>query len=125
MAVLVTRPHPDNEATARALRDRGFAAALAPMLRFEPVALARDLEGFGAVVVTSANALRAVEAQLAPLLQLPLFAVGEHTAAEAKRRGRTLARSRRRRFRRHHSHHLSHGGGTKIAARDSRRFCRK
>jgi len=87
MAVLVTRPHPDNEATARALRDRGFAAALAPMLRFEPVALAGDLEGFGAVIVTSANALRAVETQLGGLLQLPLFAVGEHTAAEAKRLG--------------------------------------
>lgn len=88
MAVLVTRPHPDNEASARALRDRGFTAVFAPMLRFEPVALTEDLgEGFGAVIVTSANAFRAVEAQLGPLLQLPLFAVGEHTAAEARRLG--------------------------------------
>jgi uroporphyrinogen-III synthase len=88
MAVLVTRPHPDNEATARALRDRGFMAVLAPMLRFEPVVPADDLdEGFGAVIVTSANAFRAIEAQLAGLLQLPLFAVGEHTAAEARRLG--------------------------------------
>jgi len=88
MAVLVTRPHPDNEATARALRDRGFMAVLAPMLRFEPVVPADDLdEGFGAVIVTSANAIRAIEAQLAGLLQLPLFAVGEHTAAEARRLG--------------------------------------
>jgi uroporphyrinogen-III synthase len=87
MAVLVTRPHPDNEATARALRDRGFTPVLAPMLRFEPVALTEDLEGFGAVIVTSSNALRAIEAELAGLLQLPLFAVGEHTAAEARRLG--------------------------------------
>ena len=88
MAVLVTRPHPDNEATARGLRDRGFVAALAPLLRFEPVALTEDLgRGFGAVIVTSANAFRAVEARLGGLLQLPLFAVGEHTAAEARRLG--------------------------------------
>jgi uroporphyrinogen-III synthase len=88
MAVLVTRPHPDNEATARALRDRGFDVVLAPMLRFEPVVLADDLgQGHAAVVVTSANAFRAVEAQLAPLLKLPLYAVGEHTASEARRLG--------------------------------------
>jgi uroporphyrinogen-III synthase len=88
MAVLVTRPHPDNEATARALRDRGFAAVLAPMLRFEPVMPVDDLgDGHGAIIVTSANAFRAVESQLAGLLHLPVFAVGEHTASEARRLG--------------------------------------
>jgi uroporphyrinogen-III synthase len=76
MAVLVTRPHPDNEATARALRDRGFEVVLAPMLRFEPVVLADDLgQGHAAVIVTSANAFRAVETQLGPLLKLPLYAI--------------------------------------------------
>lgn len=87
MAVLVTRPHPDNEATARALRARGFEVLLAPMLRFEPVAFADDPDAdYGAVLVTSANALRAVETQLAQsrLLSLPLFAVGDHTAAAAR-----------------------------------------
>ena len=39
MAVLVTRPHPDDEATAASLRARGFEVLLAPMLRFEPVAV--------------------------------------------------------------------------------------
>ena len=88
MAVLVTRPHPDNEATARALRDRGFQAVLAPVLRFEPVALPDELDAdFAAVIATSANALRAAGAQLSPLAKLPLFAVGEHTAAEALRLG--------------------------------------
>jgi len=86
MAVLVTRPHPDNEDTARALRERGFKVVLAPMLRFEALPLADDLDAdFAAVIVTSANALRAAEAQLGPLLKLPLFAVGEHTASEARR----------------------------------------
>ena len=37
MAVLVTRPHPDDETTAAALRDRGFEVLRAPMLRFEAV----------------------------------------------------------------------------------------
>jgi len=88
MAVLVTRPHPDNEDTARALRERGFEVVLAPMLRFEALPLADDLDAdFAAVIVTSANALRAAEAQLGPLLKLPLFAVGEHTASEARRLG--------------------------------------
>jgi len=88
MAVLVTRPHPDNEATAKALRERGFEVMLAPMLRFEPVAWSEGLEAdFAAVIVTSANALRAVEAELASLRKLPLFAVGEHTAEEASRAG--------------------------------------
>jgi uroporphyrinogen-III synthase len=87
MAVLVTRPHPDNEATARDLRARGFKVLVAPMLRLEPVAISDDLEGdYGAVIVTSANALRAIETQLAQsrLLELPLFAVGDHAAAAAR-----------------------------------------
>jgi len=37
VAVLVTRPSPDNEATADALRAKGFDVLLAPMLRFEAV----------------------------------------------------------------------------------------
>ena len=90
MAVLVTRPYPDNEATAHALRARGFEVALAPMLRFEPMALSDDLNAdYGAVIVTSANALRAIEAKLAQsaLLELPLFAVGDRTASVARSLG--------------------------------------
>jgi uroporphyrinogen-III synthase len=90
MAVLVTRPHPDAEVTAAALRARGFEVLLAPMLRFEPVAFHDDTDArYGAVIVTSANALRGIESHLAGsrLLQLPLFAVGEHTAAAARRVG--------------------------------------
>ena len=41
MAVLVTRPHPDDEATAGALARQGFEVLRAPMLRFEPVAVPR------------------------------------------------------------------------------------
>jgi len=92
MAVLVTRPHPDGEATAASLRARGFAALSAPMLRFEPLPFHDDEDvQYGAVVATSANALRGIESQLAgsALLKLPLFAVGEHTAAAARQAGFT------------------------------------
>lgn len=92
MAVLVTRPHPDDEATAAALRARGFEVLRAPMLRFEPVAFGGDLDArYGAVIVTSANALRGIEPRLKShrLLELPLFAVGEQTAAAARNAGFT------------------------------------
>ena len=95
MAVLVTRPQPDDEATAAALRAKGFEVMLAPMLRFEPVAFHDDGDArYGAVIVTSANALRGIAPHLegsrlqgSRLLKLPLFAVGEHTASAAHRAG--------------------------------------
>ena len=92
MAVLVTRPQPDDELTATALRARGFTALKAPMLRFEPVAFRGDVDArYGAVIATSANALRAIASHLKGhhLLELPLFAVGEHTAAAARGAGFT------------------------------------
>jgi len=68
---------------------------LAPMLRFEPVAFHDDEDArYGAVIVTSANALRGIAPHLqdsrlqgSRLLKLPLFAVGEHTASAAHRAG--------------------------------------
>jgi uroporphyrinogen-III synthase len=90
MAGLVTRPHPDDATTAEALRKRGFEALRAPMLRFEPLPFHDDTDAaYGAVIVTSANALRAIAPQLAGhrLLKLPLFAVGESTAAAARDAG--------------------------------------
>jgi uroporphyrinogen-III synthase len=90
MAVLVTRPHPDDEATAGALRARGFEVLRAPMLRFAAIPFQDDADArYDAVIVTSANALRAIEPQLkgSRLLELPLFAVGEHTASAARGAG--------------------------------------
>src|ERR1700710_250704 len=90
MAVLVTRPHPDDETTAAGLRAKGYEVLQAPMLRFEPVAFHDDIDArYGAVIVTSANALRGLTPHLeaSRLLKLPLFAVGEHTAAAARNAG--------------------------------------
>jgi uroporphyrinogen-III synthase len=90
MAVLVTRPHPDDEITAAGLRARGYEVLQAPMLRFEPVASGDDEGGrYGAIVLTSANAVRGLVPQLkdSKLLKLPVFAVAEHAAAAARAAG--------------------------------------
>jgi uroporphyrinogen-III synthase len=90
LAVLVTRPHPDDETTAATLRGRGLEVLQAPMLRFEAVAFNDDEDvRYGAVVVTSANALRGLTPHLGDsrLLKLPLFAVGEHSANAARLAG--------------------------------------
>jgi uroporphyrinogen-III synthase len=90
VAILVTRPRPDNEATAAALRAKGFDVLMAPMLRFEPLAFQDDPDArYGAVIVTSANALRAIDSgpAIGGLLPLPMFAVGERTAEAARAAG--------------------------------------
>jgi uroporphyrinogen-III synthase len=87
MAILVTRPQPDNDSTAAILRARGWDVLAAPMLRFERVMPSIDPDaGFGAVIVTSANALRALAGQPVDdnLLRLPLFAVGDRSAQAAR-----------------------------------------
>lgn len=90
MTVLVTRPSPDNARTADTLRARGFDVLLAPMLRFEPVAPPAALDpDIAAVIVTSANAVRAIQPRLegSALRGLPLFAVGAQTASAAEAAG--------------------------------------
>lgn len=92
MAVLITRPLPDGETTAASLRAQGFDAVAAPMLRFEPLGFDDATETpYGGIIATSANAVRAVESQLAnsALLKLPLFTVGERTASAARAAGFT------------------------------------
>ncbi|MHC2434185.1 uroporphyrinogen-III synthase [Bradyrhizobium sp. USDA 4451] len=87
MTILVTRPHPDSDATLAALRQRGFEAVAAPVLRFEPLPFHDDEADYDAVVLTSANALRALDLAASRLLRLPLFAVGAHTADAARSTG--------------------------------------
>ncbi|TAK46864.1 MAG: uroporphyrinogen-III synthase [Xanthobacteraceae bacterium] len=90
MAILVTRPAPDNAKTAAALRARGYGVVLAPMLQMEPVAFALDpATPASGVILTSANAARALlpHPARAQLCGLPLFAVGARTAAAAREVG--------------------------------------
>ena len=90
MRVVVTRPLPQGEQTAAALRAHGHDVLLAPLMKVEPIAA--DLSGtWGAVVVTSANAPPAIAADPAreALLTLPLFAVGRRSAEAARAAGFT------------------------------------
>jgi uroporphyrinogen-III synthase len=85
MRVVVTRPQADGERTAQAFEARGHDVLLAPLMRVET--LAADLSGeWAGVIVTSGNALAAIEGQpqAESLRTLPLFAVGRRSAAAAR-----------------------------------------
>ena len=86
MRLLVTRPEPDGERTAQALHARGHAVVLAPLLRTENVDFVLPEQAFSAVVLTSANAARAIADHpgRAQLTALTAFTVGRHTAEAAR-----------------------------------------
>jgi uroporphyrinogen-III synthase len=88
--LIVTRPQPEAERTAAALRRAGHAVEVAALLRIESIPAAEFGSGpWSALVVTSANALRALEQhqRRAELLGLRVFAVGRRTAAAARAAG--------------------------------------
>lgn len=89
MRLLVTRPQPDAERTAAALRARGHAVAVAPLLATESIDFELPDALPGAVVLTSANAARSVarHPRRALLTPLPAFTVGAHTAEAARAAG--------------------------------------
>jgi uroporphyrinogen-III synthase len=83
MRLLLTRPEPDAQRTAAALRALGHEVVIAPLLRIEAVADAPIGAGpWAAILITSANAAPAVaaHARAAQLRALPVFAVGARTA---------------------------------------------
>jgi uroporphyrinogen-III synthase len=89
MRLLVTRPDADGARTADALRLRGHSVLLTPLLRMEIVPAVWPDQDYAAVVLTSANAARAVQAhaQRGKLTLLPVFTVGPHTTEAAHKAG--------------------------------------
>lgn len=90
MKMLVTRPEPDAQATMARLDALGIAAIAAPlMLRQTLDTSLPPPEGFTAMVLTSANAIRSLADRgvLEQYRHLPVFAVGDHTAREANEAG--------------------------------------
>src|SRR5689334_15169636 len=87
LRALVTRPREDAIELAAALAARGIEPVIEPLIdvhfRTEP---ALDLAGAQAVLCTSANGVRAL-ARLSAERALPLFAVGDATAARARAEG--------------------------------------
>jgi len=81
--LLLTRPEPDVQRTAAALRAQGHDVIVAPLLRIEPAPEAQIGAGpWAAILITSANAAHALatHARVAPLRPLPVFAVGRRSA---------------------------------------------
>ena len=89
MRLLVTRPQHDGERTAARLRARGHEVTLAPLLRIDAVDVELPSEPLSAVVMTSANAARAIarHPRRDALTALPAFTVGRHTAEAARAAG--------------------------------------
>src|SRR5436190_1928982 len=87
MRLLLTRPEPDAQRTASALRARGHDVMLAPLLSVETIAGVDLGTGpYSALLMTSANAARAVTAypHRRDLTALPVFTVGGRTAEAAR-----------------------------------------
>ena len=90
MHILVTRPEPDAALEAEKLARLGHHPVIAPLLKVEFMqGVPLDLDGVDALIATSRNALRALAShpRRSEAARLPLFAVGEATAREARKLG--------------------------------------
>lgn len=83
MRVLITRPVALAQALARRLEACGHDVVIEPLLTIEPLPVALELGGVQAIAVTSANAAPALGAAR----HLPVFAVGDASAAAARAAG--------------------------------------
>jgi uroporphyrinogen-III synthase len=93
MRILVTRPQREAERTAGRLAALGHTALCAPMLEIVATGAALPAQPADAVLATSAQAIVLLnEASARALQKLPLFAVGERTAAAARAAGFTDVR---------------------------------
>lgn len=90
--VWVTRARPGADRTAERLSTLGFIPVVAPLLEIRPLDVRPDLTGVEALAFTSRNGVKAfVDASGAPVL--PVFAVGDATAAAARAAGFSDVRS--------------------------------
>jgi len=86
--LLVLRPEPGAAATLARAAAMGIEAVAAPLFTIAPIAWdAPDPAAFDALMLTSANALRHGGRGLALYHGLPVYAVGEATAAAARAAG--------------------------------------
>jgi uroporphyrinogen-III synthase len=99
MRVLVTRPLPDAETTARDLRQRGHEPLLAPLLTIHfadwTAGMSQAAETVDAIVATSPNGIRGLlrYAESPRLRRKPLFVAGDASARLAQSLGFTDVRS--------------------------------
>lgn len=93
LALIVLRPEPGAGVSMARARAVGVDAVSVPVFALEPVAWrVPSLEGYQALLLTSANAVTLVGPELAALTSLPAWCVGEATAAVARVAGLTVER---------------------------------
>lgn len=81
--VLLTRPRPDSEDTARLLADQGIAAVIAPLIEIIDIPGATiDLAVVQAILITSANGVRAMSRAVQER-NVPVYTVGDASARVA------------------------------------------
>jgi uroporphyrinogen-III synthase len=81
--LLLTRPEPDAQRTAKTLRAQGHEVIAAPLLHIEPLREAAIGAGpWAAILITSANAAHAIAAhpRITHLRTLPVLTVGRRSA---------------------------------------------
>lgn len=92
MRVAVLRPEPGNRATAARLARAGLTPLRCPLFTITPVAATLPpLDTVDAVLLTSANAVRAGGSAIAAVAALPVVAIGGATAAAARAAGLSVA----------------------------------
>lgn len=81
MKLLIIRPQPGADATAKRARDAGFEPIVMPLFAIEPLPYPPvSSENYDAVLLTSGNAVRAASNVLEHLSSLPFYTVGAATA---------------------------------------------
>src|SRR5690242_7115730 len=90
--LLVLRPEPGASVTEQRAGELGLDAFAVPLFQIDPVAwTAPDAGQFDGLLLTSANAVRHAGEQIKGLASLPVYAVGEATAAAAHEAGFEIA----------------------------------
>lgn len=84
----MTRPQDDAKDMAAELAARGHTCVVAPMIEIAHTPAPVDLEGVQAILVTSRNGIRALS-EATDQRDVPVYAVGDATAAEAQAMGFT------------------------------------
>ncbi len=93
LPIVVLRPEPGKAATMARLVSSGVAAIAAPLFVIEPLPWQPPATtGFDVLLLTSANAARLAGSGLAALAGLPVWCIGEATAAAARNVGLAVAR---------------------------------
>lgn len=90
MRIWITRAEPGASRTADKVRALGHEPVVAPLLEVHALPVEIDLDGIGALAFTSANGVRAFAGRCPDGRfgrALPVFAVGDATAAAAQKAG--------------------------------------